>query len=601
MPQTQAPMPPPQARSDSPFRLSAALPPNPFAQGALALAEKALGLEELGKLYGRFQGLPGEPWDAALQVLQLGLDLDGALELPAQGAVVVVANHPLGGLEGVALLKLLKPLRPDTLLVTGGALLRIPELRDHLIGVDVFGAQGRQADSRELRAALRRALAHLRSGGCLACFPGGEVPNPVDPAWNPWAARLAQAARAPVLPVWFGGPRSANPAAKLLHPTLRSALLTKKVLRGEVTALRAAAGGLVHARRLAALSPEQAITLVRSHATALSSRIEVPDRTHASLPASREQEPLAEPQHPAVLEAEIAALPIDQRLAHGGGLEVWVARAHQVPHLLLELGLEREKSFRAVGEGTGRSRDLDEFDDWYLHLLLWDPKKRCLAGGYRMGLTDEILATRGKAGLYTQTLFHMSGSLLRQIDPALEMGRSFLREGYQGTHGPLMLLWKGIGRWLCLHPRYRRLFGAVSISDAYKPISRALMARWCSRHLPLLGTRPLSVLPRRPFFAQLKGQARTLPAQLEDFEALDEAISLIEGDKGVPVLFKHYAKLGGRFAGFNVDPGFGDALDGLVVVDLAHTDPRFLAMYMGREEAKAFQEHHRSGAAAVEA
>jgi putative hemolysin len=595
MPQTQARMPQTQARTDSPFRIPA-VSPNPFAQGAAALAEKALGLEELDRLYERFQEIPGEPWDAALEVLQLGLDVDGSVEVPPTGPVLVVANHPLGGLEGVALLKMLKPLRPDTLLVAGGALLRIPALQPHLIGLDVFGPQGRQAGARELRAALRRALAHLGAGGCVACFPGGQSADPNQP-WNPWAARLAQAARAAVLPIWFGGPNGANPATKLLHPSLRSALMAKKVLKRQGTMLRVATGGLVHARRLAALTPEQAITLVRSHAAALASRIEEPERPSLELPAPKEQEPLATPQHPAVLEAEIAALPLDQRLAAGGGLEVWVARAHQVPHLVLELGLERERAFRAVGEGTGRGLDLDRFDDWYLHLLLWDPAKRCLAGGYRMGLTDEILASRGKAGLYTQTLFHMSSGLLRQIDPALEMGRSFLREGYQGTHGPLMLLWKGIGRWLVLHPRYRRLFGAVSISDAYKPTSRALMARWCSRHLPLRGTRPLSVMPRRPFFAQLKGQARALPEQLENFEALDEAVSLIEGDKGVPVLFKHYAKLGGRFAGFNVDPGFGDALDGLVVVDLAHTDPRFLAMYMGREQARAFQEHHRQGAA----
>src|SRR5512138_1588459 len=130
MPQTQARMPQDQARSDSPFRLSST-PPNPLAQGALALAEKALGLEELDRLYERFQGLEGEPWDAALEVLQLALDLDGTLEVPQSGAVLVVSNHPLGGLEGIALLKLLKPLRPDTLLVAGGPLLRIPALRPH--------------------------------------------------------------------------------------------------------------------------------------------------------------------------------------------------------------------------------------------------------------------------------------------------------------------------------------------------------------------------------------------------------------------------------------------------------------------------------------
>ncbi len=589
-------------RTDSPFRLGPALP-NPLAQGALALAEKALGLEELDHLYPRFQSLCGQPWDAALEVLQVGVDLRGNLELPAEGPVLVVANHPLGGLEGVALLKLLKGKRPDTLLVAS-QLLRVPELQPHLVGLDLFGPRGRHLPARTLRAGLRQALRHLREGGCLACFPAGETSN-LDLPWNPWVVRLAQRAKAPILPLWFAGKGSnpaASQAARLLHHTLREMLVAKKVLRRQGSTLRVEAGGLIQAKRLAALRPDQAIALVRSHTALLADRVEPFDRPGASGGAdparsatahARPQAPLAAPQDPAALAAEIAALPPEQRLATGAGLEVWIARAPQVPAMLLELGLERERAFRAVGEGTGKDRDLDRFDEWYLHLLLWDPGRSRLAGGYRMGPTDEILAQRGKAGLYTTTLFHMSSGLLRQIDPALEMGRSFLRDGYQGTHGPLMLLWKGIGRWLLLHPRYRRLFGAVSISDAYRPISRALMARWCSRHLRLAGANPLRVMPRRPFFARLEGDVRGLPDQLSDFEALDEAVTLLEGGKGVPVLFKHYAKLGGRFAGFNVDPGFGDALDGLVVVDLAQTDGRLLGMYMGREEARRFQARHR--------
>jgi hypothetical protein len=158
-----------------------------------------------------------------------------------------------------------------------------------------------------------------------------------------------------------------------------------------------------------------------------------------------------------------------------------------------------------------------------------------------------------------------------------------------------MLLWQGIGRWLVRNPRSGRLFGAVSISDAYKPMSRSLIARWAGRHLRFRGAFPLQVVPRRPFPAPLEGEARNLPGLLEDFDALDEAIALIEGDKGVPVLFKHYARLGGRFAGFNSDPAFGDVLDGLVVVDLASADVRLLGAYMGKGEALGFQARHKRG------
>ena len=578
-------------RSGSPFRL-AAVPQSSLAESAVALAERALGLLELDRLYGRFQTLPGDPWDAALEALQLGLDARGNLEVPPQGPVLVVANHPLGGLDGVALLKLLKPKRPDTVLIADPVLMRIPELRPHLIGVEELGG-GEPRSAAGFSRVLRKALRHLEAGGCLACFPAGPVSGPVDPAWNPHFARLAQRTAAPILPLWFGGAGSA--VARLLHPSLRTVLFAKNVLQRQGTNLQVAVGSLIPARRLEPLGAGQAITLVRSHAALLAHRLE--DRasgtgSEALQVHERGYEALAEPQDPAVLEQEIAALPRESLLASGSGLEVWVARAAEVPRMMLELGLERERSFRAAGEGSGRSRDLDRFDEWYLHLLLWDPARRRLAGGYRMGPTDEILAERGKAGLYTLTLFHMSQWLLRQLDPALEMGRSFLREGDLGTHGPLMLLWKGIGRWLQLNPRYRRLFGAVSISADYHPMSRALVARWAGRHLKLEGASPLHVMPRRPFLTPLKGEARSLPGRLGDFDELDEAVRLIEGGKGVPMLFKHYARLGGRFAGFNFDPAFGDVLDGLVVVDLAHTDTRLLGMYMGRAEAREYQARH---------
>jgi len=564
------------ARSGSPFSILAV--PNPLASGAVALTERALGIEQLERLYQRFRTLPGDPWDRALEVLRVSVEVTGDLEVPATGPLLVVANHPLGGLDGVALLKLLKPHRPDTRLMASPVFLRIPEFRPHLV------ESGLQA------CALDGAARHLAASGCVACFPAGDASFPVDPAWDPALARLAQETGASALPICFEGAGSPFQPAKLLHPTLRTALFAKDILKRQGSRVRVAAGKVIPGRRLAALGAEQATTVLRNHITVLQSRLEEPSPRVAHLGSG--DPPIAEPQEPAVLAGEIEGLPRQSLLATGGGLEVWVARAQQMPHMLLELGRERERAFRAVGEGTGTGCDVDRFDEWYLHLVLWDPARRCLAGSYRMGPTDEILAQRGKGGLYSQTLFHISLGLLEKLDPALEMGRSFLREGYQGTHGPLMLLWKGIGRWLLQNPRYGRLFGAVSISDAYNPVSRALMARWANRHLRFKGAFPMQVVPRRPYPAPLKGEAKGLPGLLEGFDALDEAVSLIEGDKGVPVLFKHYARLGGRFAGFNSDPAFGDVLDGLVVVDLAHTDPRLLAVYMGKEQAAAFQARH---------
>jgi len=205
-------------RSGSPFSLLAGAP-NPLAQGAVALTERALGIEELERLYERFRTLPGDPWDTALEVLRLSVEVIGSLDVPSQGPLLVVANHPLGGLDGVALLKLLKPHRPDTRLIASPVLLRIPEFRPHLI------------EPEPRLGALDEAARHLAGGGCLACFPAGDASFPVDPPWSPAVARLAQETGAAVLPICFEWAGSAFQPAKLLHATLRTALLAKEVLK----------------------------------------------------------------------------------------------------------------------------------------------------------------------------------------------------------------------------------------------------------------------------------------------------------------------------------------------------------------------------------
>jgi hypothetical protein len=150
----------------------------------------------------------------------------------------------------------------------------------------------------------------------------------------------------------------------------------------------------------------------------------------------------------AALEVEISALSADQRLVDRGQFHVYCARASQIPWALREIGRLRELTFRAVGEGTGRPSDLDLFDASYLHLFLWDAQAAAIAGAYRLGLVDEILARHGKRGLYTHSLFKYRTRLLDSLNPAIELGRSFVRAEYQRSFAPLFLLWSGIGRFV---------------------------------------------------------------------------------------------------------------------------------------------------------
>jgi hypothetical protein len=296
---------------------------------------------------------------------------------------------------------------------------------------------------------------------------------------------------------------------------------------------------------------------------------------------------------PLALKAEIEALPASQRLVECGDFHVYCAHAHQLPRGLQEIGRLRELTFRAVGEGTGRCSDIDAFDPHYLHMFVWHVRRNAIAGAYRLGLVDEILPRYGKRGLYTYSLFTYRTRLLHSLNPAIELGRSFVRAEYQKTFAPLMLLWCGIGRFVARSPRYAILFGPVSISGRYAPASRRLMVDYLSRY-SADSWRASQVAPRRPFREAVPTLASDAHAPAcRTIDELSRRIAQIEPDgKGVPVLLRHYLRLGGRLLGFSIDASFANALDGLIMVDLRQIEPTMLERYMGKSESAAFRAYH---------
>jgi putative hemolysin len=301
-----------------------------------------------------------------------------------------------------------------------------------------------------------------------------------------------------------------------------------------------------------------------------------------------------------LLKAEVEALPADQHLVTSGQFSVYCARAEQFPWCLQEIGRLRELTFRAAGEGTGKAVDVDLFDAYYLHLFVWDTKAATIVGAYRMGLADEIVARYGKPGLYTQSLFSYGDRALEAMNPAIELGRSFVCAEYQRSFAPLMLLWRGIGQFIVQNPRYAMLFGAVSISNDYEPASRRLIVDFLSAN-NIEENLARHVKPRRPFRSgRTPAYDRAEFAALNDIEDVSRMVKQIERDsKGVPILLKQYLKLGGRLLAFSADKQFNDALDGLIMVDLRASDPRVLARYMGEEGAAAFLSSHGIGQQAL--
>lgn len=225
--------------------------------------------------------------------------------------------------------------------------------------------------------------------------------------------------------------------------------------------------------------------------------------------------------------------------------------------------------------------------------VLWDIDMRRVAGGYRLGRTDVICRRFGRRGLYTSTLFDYGDLFLTLLGPALELGRSFVRVEYQRSFGALMLLWKAIAEYVGRNPRYCRLIGPVSISNDYRPLSRELQVAFLRDRM--LDPRMPRVRPKRPFRGRLSlrslGLAPRWPADIDDLSGL---VAGLEPDgKGAPVLLRQYLRLGGRVLGFNIDAGFANALDCLILVDLRKTDPRLLRKYMSAPAWARFQHKHR--------
>jgi putative hemolysin len=293
---------------------------------------------------------------------------------------------------------------------------------------------------------------------------------------------------------------------------------------------------------------------------------------------------------------DFAALPAAQWLCSQGPWRVAIASAPQLPRALPEIGRLRELTFRAAGEGTGRARDLDAFDARYLHLCVWHAEAREIVGAYRLGPTDVLARGHDTGAMYTSTLFRYDGRLLERIGPAIELGRSFVRAEYQRDYAPLLLLWKGIGRFVAQHPRYRHLFGPVSISGEYAPASRELLRAFletsCASPLAPL------VAPRQPARDAAGAARRPGPPLIADLDGVDALIVNLEGEgRGVPVLLRQYLRLGARALGFAVDPAFAHTLDALMLVDLTAVPPAVLARYMGRAPAEAFLGRHAPGPA----
>lgn len=591
------------------IRLRTAVPQDQILSRIAHVPGFAARLAPVGRvrdLYRRVQQSPeGFGLEGLLAAMRIEVRIKAADQdrVPRSGPVVVVANHPYGVLDGAILTLLLNRVRPDVKVLTNVLLGDVPELQRHCIFVDPFQSD-RSLEAN--RKALRQALGWLERGGMLAIFPAGEVSHwqmpaaqIADPVWNDTAVRLIRRTGADALPVYFCGQNSVGfQLLGMIHPKLRTMFLLQEFLQQEGKTIEVRVGRSVSSEALESVGDDrEAIEYLRWRTYLLARRSQRETSWPVALRSkivAKIQQAVAAPIDPEILAAEISALPPEGCLTENPEFAVYLGGAHDIPQLLLEVGRLREVTFRAAGEGTGKSRDLDAFDDYYWHILLWNKVKHELVGAYRAGNTSQILRQHGIDGLYTSTLFRYDEKLFEKLGPALELGRSFVRPEYQRQYAPLLLLWKGIARLIATHPEIPVLFGAVSISNEYTPASREMIYRFFEARIEQDDLAGL-VQPRHPFRGGIldRSNCRSMSRALRDLEELSEPITDVEADgKGLPILLRQYAKIGGKLLGFNVDRKFSSVLDGLIVVDLRQTDAAVLERYMGRSEAARFRQLH---------
>lgn len=579
------------------------------------LLERILGLTTLTQLYHTIQSEPSEErfTSRILSMLRISSDCKASdrEQIPREGALVAVANHPYGAVEGMLLLEEVRNRRQDVRIMANYLLSTLPELREDLIFVDPFGREGSIA--RNVNA-LRQALQWLREGKALIVFPAGEVASFAPKAFRvreaPWQVsvmRLIRNAEVPVqvLPTYIHG--SASLLFHLvgkIHPRLRTLLLAREMIRLRGRRIVMRMGTPLDSEKLFARfqSDHDALHFLRFRTLLLEGRTrttafdEQMQRLTLDL-EDRTAEPVIPPVDPRILEDELANLAPEACLVSTGEMEVYAAQGRDIPHTLREIGRLRELTFRAVGEGTGRTLDTDEFDEAYYQIILWHRERREVVGCYRLACSDLLAESDGFGALYTRTLFRFDERFLGHLPgPAIEVGRSFIRPGFQRTFAPLLLLWRGVLAFIADHPQYTVLFGAVSISQEFCPAAQDFLikflrarcfdhslARWVSARLP----------PKRIRFSEWTQEEYADFLQTET-DVNDVLFELEEGHREVPVLIRQYLKLGGKLVAFNVDPEFGSVVDGLIVVDLLQAPARDIARYMGPEKYASYCAYHQT-------
>ncbi len=537
--------------------------------------KRLLHEQEFQDFAGKNRHLKGlDMVEQVLEHLQIRCDIaTRELEqIPEQGPLVIVANHPTGTTDGLALLYAVSRVRRDVKVVANRILTHLEPLASLFIPVDNIGNSTR-------KAAINEMDNHLANGGVLIFFPAGEVSrwhgkHIDDKTWSAGFVKLADRYRATILPMHIHGRNSMLfYAASLLSPDLALLLLIREMFRLRNTTLPITIGERIPwSNWQTGLPPRETAARFREHVHCLGKRDPGYFRTESAI---------ARPENRLALRRALAQTECLGDAPDGKRIYLWRRNGAEDTPILRELGRLREIAFRAVGEGTGKRRDIDHYDDDYWHLILWDDDALEIVGAYRFMPGAEALKARGHDGLYSHSLFDYQHDMDDILEQGIELGRSFIQPQYWGRRG-LDYLWYGIGAWLARYPHYRYLFGPVSISGGMPLAARHLLVAFY--RLWFSPVRPL-VVSRRPWPSSLPETLAEFGGKnyQEDLTRLKQLLGNL--GCGIPPLYKQYSELcepgGVQFIDFGSDPAFNDCIDGLVLVDLSRLKENKHQRYIG--------------------
>ena len=592
-----------QSPLQNPLHLDDLLPKlthNPLGRSVKKAIEKTLGLSYLARGYNQINtnGKPESFVKEAFDRLDINYQIMAGdiNNIPKEGPTIVVANHPYGAVDGMAMIGLLRHHRKDVKIMANGILKRVPEISDIVLSVNPYNHN--EAKKQNVNT-MRECLRWLNEGGLIFMFPAGDVSSIKfsklsisDSKWDTKVARLAIKSGASVVPVHIEGRNSTSfYFAGAIHPALKTLMLPRQIINKRGSTIKISLGTAINVKKLDKLNNVNEMAEMLKHRTYMLSKNSADNTSEIS---NQKQSPIIKPVSNNILSAEISLLPANQKMVENGDMQVFYATVSQIPNIMREIGRLREISFRSIGEGSGKITDIDSFDNYYKQLFIWNKKTEEIVGGYRLGLSDEIIKDFGIKGLYSNSLFKLNQNLFDKQPPSIELGRSFVRAEYQRSFSPLMLLWKGITQFVYHHPQYCILFGPVSISNSYSNTSKQLLVRFLKQNLFDSKLAKL-VRPRTPFKSNAKKDIKISSIKNMSLDELSALITVLEEDeKGVPVLIKQYTKMGGQMLGFNIDPAFGDCIDGLIRVDLRQTNKKTLAKYLGKNKTETYLDYHQN-------